>query len=161
MAVGLDRRLPYVGRCSAGIECHNRMDLVGFCSSFCVPFPLQSHARMGCFIFNASMQQQNTKGQIFLFQVLLFLQEQHNIPSMLWGIKCQGRSNGHCFDELPIYKGMKALVVLKKVSLIAFILVKYIIPGSAQIKKHPICRLRKKQAQHWRQVLPSSLRSWL
>lgn len=45
-------------RYSAGMECHNQMELLGFCSSFYVPFPLQSHAlgRMGCFIFNASME---------------------------------------------------------------------------------------------------------
>lgn len=53
MVVALDRRLPYGGGYSAGREYHNRMDLLGFCSSFYVHFLFQSHAKMGCFIFIA------------------------------------------------------------------------------------------------------------
>lgn len=55
---GIRHKIAIWGRYSAGMECYNQMDLLGFCSFFYVPFPFQSHAleRMGCFIFNASTE---------------------------------------------------------------------------------------------------------
>lgn len=58
IAAQLGRRLPSKGRYLAGVVCQSLMDFLVFCSSFHVPFPLQSHAlgRMGCFIFKAIME---------------------------------------------------------------------------------------------------------